>query len=301
MAYQVLRNGSRGPDVKVLQNLLNTALRPRPNLNPDSIFGNKTGRAVRAFQRDKKLVVNGVVDDRSWAALREGKENRSGLYDDISDYASEVYTIVKAVFTRATAARLEAEFNKFRTINDGRFPCRRSRPGGPSGMRVKNQCAVRMSVALCRAVEGDIFGNFKGKNLHSPRCCAGGEEVPHRHITSATDLKKYLQSIGYTFKRFENKEIIESHKSNKDVRVKIKYKRRILKQAEKDVAKEIAEQLGTQKGIIYFRHCFDNDGKKGSHIDYWNGTRYTNAAEGNQIDDGKSLFYRTDYFEFCRL
>ncbi len=300
MIPQVLRNGSRGPDVKDLQNLLNARLIPRPNLSPDSIFGNKTERAVRAFQRNKMLVVNGVVDNRSWMALREGKENKTGLLDDISDHASEVYTIVKAIFKRPMASRLEAEFAKFRTETDGRMPCRRSRSGGPSGPRVKNQCAVRMSVALCRAANGDIFGDYHGGNVHSPSCCAGGEEAQHRHITSATDLKEYLKFQGFNFKPVLNEDIIKSHESKNNTRYKDRYKKRHPNSKEKDIAKEIAKPISGQRGIIYFRHCFQNDGRIGSHIDYWNGTTYTNAATGDG-KGGTDLFFRAKSIVFCSL
>ncbi len=306
MAFQVLRNGSRGPDVKNLQNLLNTRLRPSPNLNPDSIFGNKTKHAVMAFQRDKKLVVIGVVDDRTWEALREGKENKTGL----SDYASEVHTKIKVNLPRPSASGLAAEFVKFRI--DGRMPCNRVKSDGKR--KISNQCAVRMSIALSRSIGDDILVNyrdfFKRKIssddlplIHSQDCCAGAEENRYPHITGATHLKDYLKSQGFTFLPVKNGDIIKRHEGDKKnmYRHEKRYKKKWLTLPKKKIADEIALQIGTQKGIIYFRHCFKNGGKIGSHIDYWNGTRYANAAEGSRIDDGKNLFFRAKWITFCRL
>lgn len=57
-----LKIGSRGEEVKILQ----TALKME---NVDGIFGIKTDAAVRAFQKSKGLVVDGIVGNKTWAAL----------------------------------------------------------------------------------------------------------------------------------------------------------------------------------------------------------------------------------------
>jgi uncharacterized protein (TIGR02594 family) len=49
--------------------LLNTALVPPPHLKEDGDFGNKTFDAVVRFQTAKKLVPDGVVGPKTWAAL----------------------------------------------------------------------------------------------------------------------------------------------------------------------------------------------------------------------------------------
>lgn len=58
---QVLRMGSRGPEVTRLQNALNTKLNPSPRLVPDGQFGGNTDRAVRRFQQDAWLIVDGIA------------------------------------------------------------------------------------------------------------------------------------------------------------------------------------------------------------------------------------------------
>ena len=57
----LLRKGSKGPDVMRLQKLL--------GVYPDSIFGDITEEAVRAFQRENGLFPDGIVGDKTWAKL----------------------------------------------------------------------------------------------------------------------------------------------------------------------------------------------------------------------------------------
>jgi peptidoglycan hydrolase-like protein with peptidoglycan-binding domain len=62
-----LRQGSRGAAVRRLQGLLR-----QRGFNPgpiDGIFGSRTTGAVRAFQRARRLVVDGVVGPQTWGAL----------------------------------------------------------------------------------------------------------------------------------------------------------------------------------------------------------------------------------------
>jgi hypothetical protein len=72
--YPKLQLGSRSPFVTELQNLLNTKLRPSPRLVPDGSFGSLTNAAVRRFQQDNWLVVDGVVGDCTWNALRDSED-----------------------------------------------------------------------------------------------------------------------------------------------------------------------------------------------------------------------------------
>ncbi|SET64653.1 LysM domain-containing protein [Natronincola peptidivorans] len=62
-----LRRGSRGDSVRKLQQLLADAgFDPGP---VDGIFGPRTEEAVRAFQRNKGLTVDGIVGVATWTAL----------------------------------------------------------------------------------------------------------------------------------------------------------------------------------------------------------------------------------------
>ncbi|MGM0921577.1 MAG: L,D-transpeptidase family protein [Bacillota bacterium] len=64
---QTLKKGSRGSEVKQLQQLLTSKGFNTKGI--DGIFGNNTDKAVRSFQKSKKLVVDGIVGPMTKKAL----------------------------------------------------------------------------------------------------------------------------------------------------------------------------------------------------------------------------------------
>lgn len=64
-----LRRGSVGVDVKEMQNLLIKAGYNCGKYGADSRFGNSTLEAVKVFQADRGLAVDGVVGAKTWAEL----------------------------------------------------------------------------------------------------------------------------------------------------------------------------------------------------------------------------------------
>ena len=64
----ILRRGSRGNDVKVLQRILRQA---GYDLEIDGIFGRITLECVKSFQATNSLVRAGVVGPKTWAKLEE--------------------------------------------------------------------------------------------------------------------------------------------------------------------------------------------------------------------------------------
>jgi hypothetical protein len=77
----LLKIGSRGPEVGSLQNSLNTKLRPSPNLVPDGIFGHLTDAAVRRFQSDNWLVVDGQAGPCTQNCLHDRETYRPILHN----------------------------------------------------------------------------------------------------------------------------------------------------------------------------------------------------------------------------
>ena len=57
----IIKLGSRGDDVKVLQQKLNLAV--------DGIFGPLTQEAVKEFQKNNGLTVDGIVGTNTWTKL----------------------------------------------------------------------------------------------------------------------------------------------------------------------------------------------------------------------------------------
>ena len=65
--YPLLREGARSSYVRFLQNLLQSKFIPTGNI--DGIFGSQTLNAVRAFQQENNLIVDGLVGNNTWNAL----------------------------------------------------------------------------------------------------------------------------------------------------------------------------------------------------------------------------------------
>ena len=63
----VLRNESTGYNVTLIQRLLNNA--GYGYLVEDGVFGVRTDTAVKQFQKDRSLTVDGIVGSQTWGAL----------------------------------------------------------------------------------------------------------------------------------------------------------------------------------------------------------------------------------------
>lgn len=66
---RVIRQWSRGADVRQLQDVLNKWYPKRPQLDEDGSFGPTTDAAVKYFQKNAKLTVDGIVGGKTWHAL----------------------------------------------------------------------------------------------------------------------------------------------------------------------------------------------------------------------------------------
>lgn len=67
----ILGPGSRGAAVTSLQAGLNKWLKSRQmgSLKVDGVFGPRTEAAVRAFQEDRRLQGNGIVETKTWRGV----------------------------------------------------------------------------------------------------------------------------------------------------------------------------------------------------------------------------------------
>ncbi|NET41497.1 peptidoglycan-binding protein [Okeania sp. SIO2B3] len=77
----VLRNGSNGYNVTLIQSLLNDA--GYGSLVADGIFGVRTDSTVKQFQKDRNLTVDGIVGSQTWGALVPPTISRGSSGDDV--------------------------------------------------------------------------------------------------------------------------------------------------------------------------------------------------------------------------
>jgi zinc D-Ala-D-Ala carboxypeptidase len=86
---RTLESGDEGPDVKALQTRI-AGWFPRDDQTPmgiDGVFGRKTARAVKAFERFKGMAVDGVADEAVLAALDKLEdEDGSTAHFDWSEF-----------------------------------------------------------------------------------------------------------------------------------------------------------------------------------------------------------------------
>lgn len=69
-----LKNGSKGDWVAILQNKLIARGYALPKYGADGDFGTETQNAVKQFQRDNGLKVDGIVGEKTWEALNTSKD-----------------------------------------------------------------------------------------------------------------------------------------------------------------------------------------------------------------------------------
>jgi flagellar protein FlgJ len=127
----VLKLHDRGDEVRKLQTLLNSTLKPSPNLTADGIFGLRTDQAVKQFQIIKGLKPDGIVGSNTWAALGQKVStpdlniakikypSQSAFIESLLPAAKHIetrYRIPKAVMI--AQACLETEYGKRVTMDD---------------------------------------------------------------------------------------------------------------------------------------------------------------------------------------
>ncbi len=145
----------------------------------------------------------------------------------------------------------------------------------PCKAGVTNQCAVRMSIALCRCGFGMDAFSPQARVHRGRRAC--GPTMPH--VLGAGELASYLRSLWGAPTLYRGATLADAR----------------------------AGVLG-RKGVIYFNNCFsrEDDGPRvGDHIDLWTGDRYYNdvihVPAGGDAAAGTSLFGRADAVWFFDL
>lgn len=95
----VLKEGSTGPEVTDLQFILQ--IRNFTPDAPDGKFGSRTKAAVIKFQQSKKLLSDGIVGSKTWAAMGYAWANdRPGTFLRQGDRGNAVQLIQQAMVSK---------------------------------------------------------------------------------------------------------------------------------------------------------------------------------------------------------
>lgn len=106
----VLRQGSRGADVVILQYILDTIAEFYPyipSIAQDGIFGSGTRQAVVAFQQMRNLAPDGIVGKDTWGALYD---TYLGIMENVPSFGPESGTIEYVVRAGDTLWLLSRRF-----------------------------------------------------------------------------------------------------------------------------------------------------------------------------------------------
>ena len=99
--YQTIRKGNHGEAVKTCQQILKKLGYDLGICGVDSDFGIATEKAVKAFQKDHGLTADGIVGEKTWAALEKATEVPA---------AEKKYKIVITGKTKAEADEIQKKY-----------------------------------------------------------------------------------------------------------------------------------------------------------------------------------------------
>ena len=106
--FPVLRRGDRGNEVEVLQKALRNN---GSDLVVDGIYGSKTERSVKAFQRKSGLVVDGIFGPKTATAIMNGQDSKNSLGEKDIAWAAEYLGVEKAAIK--AVSEVESRGNGF--------------------------------------------------------------------------------------------------------------------------------------------------------------------------------------------
>lgn len=227
----ILKNGSRGEEVKVLQKKL--------NITADGIFGANTEKTVKEFQSKNGLVDDGIVGAKTWAKLGV-VENSNALPSGLTienDFLSsgqyvsgkykkdlivlhhtagwdDPYQVISS-WNRDTRGRVATEFviggmrcTDGRTTYDGKIL--RAFPEGCMGYHIGASGASGMD-ARSTGIEVCNFGHIKDGKTYANVVCQ-----PNQIVTLSKPFRGYTQYHRYSDKQLESLKKLLLYIANRD-------------------------------------------------------------------------------------
>lgn len=156
----LLRRGSRGIDVAVLQTRLNTQAGPGPRLKVDGDFGMKTHTAVQTFQRKSGLKDDGIVGPKTGGVLARGPAVTSAQHrirHIPQPTKTTCWAASTAMMTNSTVAAVQAKT--------------------PTDMVSANGGLLNSSGTDQAIVTGSRYGRVHGLSCHAPMSWSVGAFV----------------------------------------------------------------------------------------------------------------------------
>ncbi len=111
--YQQVSYGSKGENVKTLQNLLN---QQGYSLDEDGVFGAKTRAAVKDYQKKNGLLLDGIAGDQTWGSLLSANTAQQQAAPVISDATMEALRELEKGY--APSDEVEAAFAVRKSLED---------------------------------------------------------------------------------------------------------------------------------------------------------------------------------------
>lgn len=210
--YPVLKSGSKGGSVTVLQRLL---VANGAKISADGQFGPKTQSAVKSFQKKKKLSADGVVGPATWGkivpTLRSGDSGAKVKALQAALNLRGAKLDADGKFGPATKAAVKKAQSKYGTASDGVAGPNTWRAlvkGGSGGGGGGGGGGSRAGIAKDILNDGGItLLHFCGPAYASPKqnirdtanggkASAGGGHVGAKKVYLSTNMLSWMRSYG---------------------------------------------------------------------------------------------------------
>ena len=131
MAYSIIKYGSTGDDVRRLQEKLNEY---GYGLDTDGIFGVKTQSAVRDYQKNNGLSVDGIVGANTWGKLNASSQNTN---NNVQQNQNNTNTNSSSNFSESNELPERPEYVKSQAVIDAENKVKEWENGAPSAYESK--------------------------------------------------------------------------------------------------------------------------------------------------------------------
>jgi peptidoglycan hydrolase-like protein with peptidoglycan-binding domain len=144
LANPVLRQGSKGEDVRALQQKL--------GIRADGIFGPQTAQAVRDFQQRSGVGVDAIVGPKTWGALNATSETQRSGTDPTQNSRIQELNVPKY-----NISQVPLSANEIAAINEQRILAREAYENTLAGA-MRNEALSRLAAQRRRETEKRLSG-----------------------------------------------------------------------------------------------------------------------------------------------